>query len=83
MPIQVYAAHGGGDDLNYEDHKDGLRTIVVGGQRLSRGLTLRGFIVSYLYRNSMAYDTLMQMGRWFGYRKDYDDICRLWIDSRE
>lgn len=82
LPIQVYAAHGGGDDLNYEDHKeDGLRTIVVGGQRLSRGLTLEGLIVSYLYRNSMAYDTLMQMGRWFGYRKDYDDICRLWINS--
>jgi len=82
LPIQVYAAHGGGDDLNYEDHKeDGLRTIVVGGQRLSRGLTLEGLIVSYLYRNSMAYDTLMQMGRWFGYRKDYEDICRLWINS--
>lgn len=81
LPIQVYAAHGGGDDLNYEDHKDGLRIIVVGGQRLSRGLTLEGLIVSYLYRNSMAYDTVMQMGRWFGYRKDYDDICRLWINS--
>ena len=81
LPIQVYAAHGGGDDLNYEDYEDGLRTIVVGGQRLSRGLTLEGLIVSYLYRNSMAYDTLMQMGRWFGYRKDYDDICRLWMDS--
>lgn len=82
LAIQVYAAHGGGDDLNYEDHKDGLRTIVVGGQRLSRGLTLEGLIVSYLYRNSMAYDTLMQMGRWFGYRKDYDDICRLWINTQ-
>ncbi len=81
LPIQVYAAHGGGDDLNYEDYDEGLRTIVVGGQRLSRGLTLEGLIVSYLYRNSMAYDTLMQMGRWFGYRKDYDDICRLWMDS--
>lgn len=81
LPIQVYAAHGGGDDLNYEEYDDGLRTIVVGGQRLSRGLTLEGLIVSYLYRNSMAYDTLMQMGRWFGYRKDYDDICRLWMDS--
>lgn len=81
LPIQVYAAHGGGDDLNYEQYEDGLRTIVVGGQRLSRGLTLEGLIVSYLYRNSMAYDTLMQMGRWFGYRSNYDDICRLWMDS--
>jgi len=81
LPIQVFAAHGGGDDLNYEDYEDGLRTIVVGGQRLSRGLTLEGLIVSYLYRNSMAYDTLMQMGRWFGYRSNYDDICRLWMDK--
>ncbi len=81
LPIQVYAAHGGGDDLNYEEYEDGLRTIVVGGQRLSRGLTLEGLIVSYLYRNSMAYDTLMQMGRWFGYRSKYDDICRLWMDK--
>lgn len=81
LPIQVYAAHGGGDDLNYEEFNDGLRTIVVGGQRLSRGLTLEGLIVSYLYRNSMAYDTLMQMGRWFGYRNNYDDLCRLWMDD--
>lgn len=81
LPIQVYAAHGGGDDLNYEEYEDGLRTIVVGGQRLSRGLTLEGLIVSYLYRNSMAYDTLMQMGRWFGYRSNYDDICRIWMDK--
>lgn len=81
LPIQVFAAHGGGDDLNYEEYEDGLRTIVVGGQRLSRGLTLEGLIVSYLYRNSMAYDTLMQMGRWFGYRSKYDDICRLWMDK--
>lgn len=81
LSIQVFAAHGGGDDLNYDEYDDGLRTIVVGGQRLSRGLTLEGLIVSYLYRNSMAYDTLMQMGRWFGYRSNYDDICRLWMDK--
>lgn len=81
LPIQVLAAHGGGDNLDYEEYEDGLRTIVVGGQRLSRGLTLEGLIVSYLYRNSMAYDTLLQMGRWFGYRSNYDDICRLWMDK--
>jgi hypothetical protein len=81
LPIQVFAAHGGGDILNYEDHEDGLRAIVIGGHKLSRGLTLEGLMVSYLYRNSMAYDTLMQMGRWFGYRKNYDDICRLWMDN--
>lgn len=81
LPVQVFAAHGGGDILNYEDHEEGLRAIVIGGHKLSRGLTLEGLVVSYLYRNSMAYDTLMQMGRWFGYRKNYDDICRLWMDK--
>ncbi len=81
MPILAQVAHGGGDDLDYALYPDGLRTIVVGGQRLSRGLTLEGLIVSYIYRNSMAYDTLMQMGRWFGYRSNYDDLCRVWMDS--
>jgi len=81
MPVLAQVAHGGGDDLDYNLYPDGLRTIVVGGQRLSRGLTLEGLIVSYIYRNSMAYDTLMQMGRWFGYRKNYDDLCRVWMDS--
>lgn len=81
MPVLAQVAHGGGDDLDYSLYPDGLRTIVVGGQRLSRGLTLEGLIVSYIYRNSMAYDTLMQMGRWFGYRKNYDDLCRVWMDS--
>lgn len=80
MPMLVQVAHGGGDDLEYGLYPDGLRTIVVGGQRLSRGLTLEGLIVSYIYRNSMAYDTLMQMGRWFGYRNNYDDLCRVWMD---
>lgn len=81
MPVLAQVAHGGGDDLDYSLYPDGLRTIVVGGQRLSRGLTLEGLIVSYIYRNSMAYDTLMQMGRWFGYRSNYDDLCRVWMDS--
>jgi hypothetical protein len=79
--IKVLATYGGGDDLNYHEHEDGLRTIVVGGIRLSRGLTLEGLIVTYIYRNSMAYDTLMQMGRWFGYRPNYGDICRIWMDK--
>jgi hypothetical protein len=65
----------------YDGYADGLRAIVVGGQALSRGLTLEGLIVSYMYRNSMAYDTLMQMGRWFGYRKNYDDLCRIYLDA--
>lgn len=66
--------------LNYTDHeKSGLNIIAVGGFSLSRGLTLEGLTVSYFLRNSMMYDTLMQMGRWFGYRPGYEDLCRVWM----
>jgi hypothetical protein len=56
------------------------RLIAVGGDVLSRGLTLDGLSTSYFYRNAQASDTLLQMARWFGYRQGYDDLCRLWID---
>jgi hypothetical protein len=66
--------------LNYADNESsGLSVIAVGGFSLSRGLTLEGLMVSYFLRNSMMYDTLMQMGRWFGYRPGYDDLCRIWM----
>ncbi|GEA30322.1 Z1 domain-containing protein [Clostridium diolis] len=68
--------------LNYEEYEsDGLRAIAVGGLSLSRGLTLEGLVISYFYRNSKMYDTLMQMGRWFGYRKNYEDLCRIWMSD--
>ncbi len=73
---------GSGDVLNYFEHKKGLSVIAVGGDKLSRGLTLEGLSVSYYFRASKMYDTLMQMGRWFGYRKGYVDLCRLFT-SRE
>lgn len=57
------------------------RVIAVGGDVLSRGLTLEGLSISYFYRRSLAYDTVMQTGRWFGYRDGYRDVCKLWIDS--
>ncbi len=66
--------------LNYKNHElEGLRVIAVGGQVLSRGLTLEGLTISYFYRNSRYYDTLMQMGRWFGYREDYANLCRVFM----
>ncbi len=71
------------DRLNYGAYKKsekGRRVIAVGGLTLSRGLTLEGLCVSYFFRNSKAYDTLLQMGRWFGYRPGYEDICRIWMD---
>lgn len=52
--------------------------IVVGGTVLARGLTLEGLCVSYFLRTSKQYDTLLQMGRWFGYRRGYEDLPRLW-----
>jgi hypothetical protein len=68
------------DALMYEEHKTaGLHVIAVGGDKLSRGLTLEGLTVSYFLRSSRMYDTLMQMGRWFGYRPGYEDLCRLYL----
>lgn len=57
------------------------RMIAVGGDVLSRGLTLQGLTISYFYRRVVASDTLMQMARWFGYRDGYRDLCRVWIDK--
>ena len=70
-----------GKNLDFNAYKDGLRMIAVGGMSLSRGLTLEGLVISYFYRNSTMYDTLMQMGRWFGYRAGYDDLCRIWMSD--
>ena len=68
------------DALLYEAHKkDGLHVIAIGGDKLSRGLTLEGLSVSYFLRSARMYDTLMQMGRWFGYRPGYEDLCRLYL----
>lgn len=53
--------------------------IAVGGASLSRGYTLEGLSVSYFMRNTVFYDTLMQMGRWFGYRPGYEDLCRIYM----
>ena len=71
-----------GNGLNYDANPNGDRVIAVGGQCLSRGLTLEGLVVSYFYRNSAAYDTLLQMGRWFGYRPHYDDLVKIWLSSK-
>lgn len=67
--------------LDYEKNPH-LRAIAVGGLALSRGLTLEGLLVSYFYRNTSTYDVLMQMGRWFGYRKNYEDLFRIWTSKK-
>jgi len=67
-----------GDTLDYSSHEGGgLRVIAVGGNRLSRGLTLEGLCTTYFIRESRMYDTLTQMGRWFGFRAGYNDLIRL------
>ena len=77
--IQVKVINGAAKDaLDYWDHPDGLSAIAIGGDKLSRGLTLEGLSVSYYLRASRMYDTLLQMGRWFGYRPGYVDLCRLY-----
>ncbi|SDG43143.1 Z1 domain-containing protein [Sulfitobacter delicatus] len=78
-----------GEKLVYPDvidaENDQVTAIAVGGYSLSRGLTLEGLTISYFLRNSKAYDTLLQMARWFGYRPGYEDLCRVWIkeEARE
>ena len=65
-------------DYNDPRYKNGLFAIAVGGNRLSRGLTIEGLTTTYYLRVSKLYDTLMQMGRWFGYRPGYIDLCRIY-----
>ena len=88
--IKVRVVHGTPDKTGSQLHKPldyiefdgtGLLVIAIGGNKLSRGLTLEGLCVSYYLRASRMYDTLMQMGRWFGYRPGYADLCRLYTSE--
>jgi hypothetical protein len=82
LPISLKAVNQrtGAASLDFSQHKEtGLRVIVVGGNSLSRGLTLEGLSTSYFFRSTKMYDTLLQMGRWFGYRDGYEDLCRIWL----
>jgi hypothetical protein len=94
MPIEVRAVHGDKNIAGLQYHNISpldyfvaeqagtyLSIIAVGGDKLSRGLTLEGLSVSYYLRASKMYDTLMQMGRWFGYRPGYVDLCRVFTTS--
>jgi hypothetical protein len=66
-----------GEVLDYEK-EPALKVIAIGGNKLSRGLTLEGLALSYFLRRSVLYDALMQMGRWFGYRSGYEDLTRIY-----
>lgn len=84
IQIKVVNSSRDSEKLQYPKNES-LRVIAIGGLALSRGLTLEGLVISYFYRNTSTYDVLMQMGRWFGYRKNYDDLFRIWThqDSAE
>lgn len=59
----------------------GRRYICIGGNVLARGLTIEGLVSSFFVRTASQYDTLMQMGRWFGYRQGYEDLSRVWMTA--
>lgn len=83
--IKIFLVNSKSDEaLDYrraEENDESLTALAIGGLSLSRGLTLEGLMVSYMYRNTQMYDTLMQMGRWFGYRTGYEDLCRVWLPA--
>lgn len=81
MQIIVVNAGKNAGKLDYKTDKN-LRVIAVGGLALSRGLTLEGLMVSYCYRNTATFDVLMQMGRWFGYRRGYENVFQVWTSQQ-
>ena len=91
-PFEVVSYHSSNSkDLNHKNHtlkydlkdnrgnKKFKNYIVVGGNRLSRGLTLEGLTTSYFIRNSTRQDSLYQMARWFGYRVGFEDLVRIYM----
>jgi hypothetical protein len=85
--IEVIKSNSSGEQVSnlneiYHTNNRGKIVIVIGGNTLSRGITLEGLTVSYFVREAGAFDTLLQMGRWFGYRKDYEDMPRVWMTAQ-
>ena len=81
-PLEIVQINSQSDDvLDYDRHKNGWNVIVIGGAAISRGITLEGLSVSYFTRVAKlpTSDTLIQMGRWFGYRKGYEDLWRVYV----
>ena len=74
---KVVEVNSSANDLDYSQNAQTV--IAVGGYSLSRGLTLEGLSTTWFLRNTKMYDTLMQMGRWFGYRHGFEDLCRIWM----
>lgn len=83
--VRIFVVNSKSDEVldykKYEKDGTGLTALAIGGLSLSRGLTIEGLCVSYMYRNTRMYDTLMQMGRWFGYRQGFEDLCRVHLSK--
>ncbi len=79
-PVIVVNGDDAGTDPEF-DTTDHVWKIIVGGAKLSRGFTVEGLTVTHFARRSKAQDTMMQMGRWFGYRGGYQDLVRLYLQK--
>jgi hypothetical protein len=77
-PLRVIVLNSASSDVLDYEAEPNLKAVLIGGNRLSRGLTIEGLLISYYVRKVGAFDTLLQMGRWFGYRESYVDLTRLW-----
>lgn len=82
-PKPVLVVNGEHEEDSPDFDKESVWKIIVGGAKLSRGYTIEGLTISYYRRKTMAADTLMQMGRWFGFRNGYQDLVRLYIGREE
>jgi len=65
------------------DWKNHYSQILIGGQILDRGFTVEGLTVTYMPRSLGVgnADTFQQRARFFGYKKDYLGLCRIYLDA--
>jgi len=80
--VLIVNGHSDNSDDMPDFDKESVWNILVGGSKLSRGYTVEGLTITYFLRNAGAADTLMQMGRWFGFRRGYRDVVRLYIGTK-
>ncbi len=74
----VTAVNGNGDEIKW---KNADAHILVGGQKLDRGFTVRGLTVTYMPRSAGDWnaDSIQQRARFFGYKQSYLDRCRVYL----
>lgn len=81
QPLELLVLNNESEDVLDYRASPSMKVVLIGGNRLSRGLTIENLLVSYYARSAASYDTLLQMGRWFGYREKYVDLTRLWTTA--